>query len=273
METKICEIVARNTALADLKKEDVLNLKLSVLSVPVAVQEIAKCYLHLKINGDIIPNLVMDSINYSKFDDLFHKATALHGIQGKSYLTGLKINFGIKDDAIFLVFQPVRLNRSDEPNRYNVSEGGYFCYADDVKGFVDAQPADMASLEAYQQNIQIRHLNELNFSNFDEERDSPAVIIPFQVIFSLIYYNEYNTDIFLFNGIVERKVNGVEQISHSIFASSARDEDGLPAIRMNTKRLNLVEDFTGRYANRSHLCPPCDYVEDLNISYYGPTKC
>lgn len=273
MKTEICKIVARNTALADLKNEDVLDLKLSVLSVPTAVWEIAKCNSHLNINGDVIQNLAMDSIDYSKFDDLFHKATTLPGVPGKSYLTGLKINFGIKNNAMFLVFQPVRLNRSDEPNRYNVSEGGYFCYKDDVIGFVDAQPADIASIETYQQNIQIKHLNESNFSNFDEERDSTAVIIPFQVIFSLIYYNEDDTDIFLFNGIVRRKVNGLDQVNHSIFVSSARDEDGLPAIKMNTKELSLVEDFTGRYANRSHLCPPCGYVEDLNISYYGPTRC
>lgn len=270
METEICKIVARNTALADLKNEDVLDLKLSVLSVPTAIQEIAKCHLHLKVNGNVIPNLAMDSIDYSKFDKLFHEATSIEGALGKSYLTGLKINFGIKNDAIFLVFQPVRLSKSDVPNRYDVYEGGYYYYADDIDGFKNAQPDDLASLAVYQKNIQIRHLNEPIFSNFVEGVDSTAVIIPFQVIFSLIYDNFNNTDIFLFNGIVEREVNGKNRINHSIFASSARDED-----KTTLKRVSYMvgTGFKGRYANRSHLCPPCDYVDNLDISHYGPTLC
>lgn len=271
METKICDIVKKNPALVALKNEDVLELELTIVGVPTAINEIGECHKYLKIDNDEIPNLTIDSIKYMAFNKLFDEATALGASSSRSYVTGLKVNLGIKNGEIFLVFQPVYLSKStnvDEPNRYYVHEGLYYVYEDDTTGFVPAAAEDLASLVSYNDHIRIKHSGEGDFKEYREQIDSKAVIIPFQVIFSLIYDSESNTDVFLFNAVVERMVRGVNQVNHTVLMGTARDEETI------TYPLKArVRNYTGMYADRSHLCPPCNYVDTLNIARSGPTNC
>ena len=270
METKICKIVDRNSVLEALKNEDVLDVQLTVVEVPTAIQEISDCHNYLKINNHEIQNLTMNSIKYNMFDPLFKEATDLGRTSTQPYVTGLKVSLGIKAGKMFLVFQPVYLSKStdvlNEPNRYYVHEGLPYYYKGDLDGFVPAKAEDLAALVCYHDTIQIKHLGDLDFKSFNDRIDSKAVIIPFQVIFSLIYDNEDNTDVFLFNAVVKRVINGTNQVNHTVLIGANNDE------------VNEVKGihgglFTGKYANRSHLCPPCSYVDTLVIERPGPTIC
>ncbi|WP_300665511.1 hypothetical protein [Fluviicola sp.] len=267
MGTEICKIVSKNSALAALKNEDLLDVQLTVVEVPTAIQEISDCHKYLKINNHEIQNLTVDSIQYNTFDSLFKEATNLRGTSTQSYITGLKVSLGIKAGNMFLVFQPVYLSKStdvlNEPNRYYVHEGLHYYYKGDSDGFVPAKAEDLTALVCYHDTIQIKHLESVDFKPFNDRTDSKAVIIPFQVIFSLIYDNENNTDVFLFNAVVKRVISGTNQVNHTVLIGANNDEakgihGGL---------------FTGKYANRSHLCPPCSYVDTLVIERPGPTIC
>ncbi|MNU74590.1 hypothetical protein D3C71_640960 [compost metagenome] len=270
METEICKIVGKNSALAALMNEDVLDVQLTVVGVPTAIQEISNCHTHLSIDKEEIKNLVVDSIRYKTLDHMFKEATLLRGTSTQPYVTGLKVSLGIKAGKMFLVFQPVYLSKStdviNEPNRYYVHEGLHYRYKDDLDGFVPARAEDLTTLVCYHDTIQIKHLGETDFKAFNDQIDSKAVIIPFQVIFSLVYDNPNNTDVFLFNAVVKRVISGISQINHTVLIGADNDE-GIMVKGINGGL------FTGKYANRSHLCPPCSYVDTLLIERPGPTIC
>ncbi len=262
METKICDIVAKNGNLAALKNEDVLKIDLTVIEVPIAMAEVGRCLTHLQINGNPIEdtNLTMDSIQYNAFDKLFIEATSLRGILPQRYVTGLRVHLGIKNFKIVLLFQPTCLIKSSnptEPNRYYASDGIYYTYDDNGEKFVPALPEDMTYITNYQSLIKIKHFGNNIYEGIDRLTDTKSIVIPFQVIFSLIYDNNQNSDVFLFNAMV----SGTDKINHSVIMGTAKDSNVV----------SIHNEYTGKYANRSHLCPPCSYVDTLDVVRQGTT--
>lgn len=266
MTKKICDIIQKNHSLNSLKNEAILDTSKSIVEIRIAVEEMAKCNDHLQINGKPIEdsNLVMDSIQYNAFDFLFNEATVLRGSSNLPYITGIRVHIGMKDYKIVLVFQPTCMIKStnpSEPNRYYTFDGQYYIYDGRREIFVPATTAEITSIVTYQSTIKIKHHGKIDFDIFDPNQDTKSVIIPFQVIYSLIYDNPQETDLFLFNSIVENN----NRINHTILMGTGNDEDG--------EQLYGYGDLTGKYANRSHLCPPCDYVDSLIILAPGPTTC
>jgi hypothetical protein len=263
MKTEICKIIGRNISLDSLKNEDVLQIDMTIVEIPKAIEEMAKCNDHLQINNQHILNLTMDSIQYNAFDKLFIEATTLRGTSSQHYVTGLRVHFGIKGTKIVLIFQPTCLCKSSnpsEPNRYYTFDGLPYCYDKGSEKFVPATPTDLAYITNYSNDIRIKHFGDTIYKTRNPIDDTLSIIIPFQVVFSLIYDNDQNTDVFLFNAIVD----GVNKISHTVLMGTGNDDDGVKPI---------IGSYTGKYANRSHLCPPCNYVDTLVIASPGPTPC
>jgi hypothetical protein len=265
METEICKIIKKNGALDALRNEDVLQINITIVEVPTAIEEMVRCKNHLQINGKPIEdsNLTMNSIQYNAFDKLFTEATTLRGTSTQRYVTGLRVHLGIKGSKVVLLFQPTCLSKSpnpNEPNRYYAFDGLYYTYDNSQEKFVPATVEELAYITNYQSTIRIKHFGKEIYEILDQSVDTRSIVIPFQIIFSLIYDNEQNSDVFLFNAIV----NGGDKINHTMLMGTGNDDDGIHPI---------TGEYTGKYANRSHLCPPCNYVETLVIARPGPTTC
>lgn len=265
METKICDIIGKNGNLVALKNEDVLINDFTIVEVPVAISEMVKCKSHLQINNVPIDdmNLTMDSVRYNAFDELFDRATKLRGASNQRYVTGLRIHLGIKNEKIVLLFQPTCMIKSvnnSEPNRYYTFDGLYYMYddTDTQEKFIPATEDELVYIANYQDKIRLKHYGKDIFERLNPNEDTTSLVVPFQVIYSLIYDNEYNTDVFLFNAIHE---DG-NKLNHTVLMGTGRDS-----------QKEFFSGYVGKYANRSHLCPPCNYVEDLVIARPGPTTC
>jgi hypothetical protein len=264
METEICRIIGKNANLDALKNEDVLQNDITIVEIPTAIGEMAKCKDHLQITGKPIGdlNLTMNSIQFGAFDKLFGYATKLRGTSTQRYVTGLRVHLGIKGSEVVLLFQPtclIKSSNANEPNRYYAFDGLYYSYSDQTK-FVPATEDELIYITNYQSIIRIKHHGADTFERLDQNGDTTSIIIPFQVIYSLIYDNEPHTDVFLFNAIL----NGSNKINHTVLMGTGNDSDGKQA---------FTGEYTGKYANRSHLCPPCNYVETMVIARPGPTTC
>lgn len=278
-ETKICQIVEENPALAALKNEDVLHIDWTVVEIKTAIHEIAKCHQHLRIIDKEIDNLTMDSVKYNAFDKLFIEATSLRGTTSQQgYITGLRVNLGIKEETIdgnlfrnmFLIFQPTYLCKStnpSEPNRYYAFDGLHYRYCMEEEKFVPATATEMSTITCYHENIRIKHIGESDFGEINDEHDTRSVLIPFQVIYSLILDNETDTDLFFYNSVYQQLIGGASMINHTLLMGTGREVGGRKSF------LDSGYLLSGKYANRSHLCPPCNYVDNLQIAKSGPTIC
>jgi len=265
METKICDIIAKNGNLIALKNEDVLQNDFTIVEIATAISEMAKCKDHLQINGLPIAdlNLTMNSIRYNAFDKLFDSATKLRGTSTQRYVTGLRVHLGIKNSEIVLLFQPTCLIKSaniNEPNRYYAFDGLYYVYDDSdlQEKFVPATEEQLVYITNYQ-GIKIKHYGKDIFEPPIANVDTTSIIVPFQVIYSLVYENANHTDVFLFNAIV----TGIDKLHHTVLMGTGND----------SADKTFFSEYTGKYANRSHLCPPGNYVETLVIARQGPTIC
>ena len=269
----ICKIYEQQNQLGALKEEDVINIEVIELSEAEASLEIQMCEQHLKINDIVLKNQLIRSISIRAFDKLFHLANSLKTNDVDTYpihfFTGVRIYFGVKDGDIFTLFRPVYIKRpATIPGQaLAIYEGGIYTYVDfATKEFQPASSKHLARIKAYEDQIKIKQNSPTaSYEKFDKLLDVNSVIFPFQTIYSLENCNSTNNkrldDIFLFSSIREEE----GRIKHCILLSPGKipiDPEEDPAMFAN---------LTGKYANRSHLCPPNQI--DFDIAQLGPTVC
>lgn len=231
--------------------QDVLCLEMSPVDQSTADSEIALCNTHLFLNGapinhgiDVIPHAAMEKL---KVAAMLLKTTDLN------YVLAVKMHFVLDEDGerIELLYQPLYMSRpaSDigEP-MYSVREGGYYYYDRIDKNFYQiSQARKIDALKAsYRNNIRILHRLDVTPTSYIPGLDSDAAIFPFQTIEELMHDNEGNA-FYIHNSIRKEAVGGAFSIQHCLLLSSV-------TLTGNS--------FKGKFANRSHLCPPsCNVIQ------------
>lgn len=256
--TPVCNIIDYYQKIGedvrDLKNEDVIDQELAPLEPDVAEPEIDLSDIHLQVPlGKLDQEIIR--INKLAFVELFKRASKMR-LNTDSYVTGLKIHFGLVGKKIFPIFQPVFMKRN------SMSSGIYetkfeLCYIYDCqsKQFIEAKRPDFDKIHAYKSSIQIKREVNGSFNSFSSNEDIEGVIFQFQTIFSLLCYNPDKDEVFLYNAIR----NESNKMKHCILLATESKPFPKPV-------------FENRYANRSHLCPPCDKTE-YSVFANGPTTC
>jgi hypothetical protein len=192
-------------------------------------------------------------IDTSAFDQLYEYALSLKGMNG--HITALKIWLGLDSNLkVTPLFQPVCANFKSGTT-YTVSDYNKIYYYDE-----NGSPGQMFQeytsafdlRENYRKNIRIKHAGDTDFKEFIECDDTEAIIYPFQTIYTLMYDNPKANFVTLKNSIATTKT-GLLKDQNAIL---------LQAIKITKE---VTESFAGKYANRSHLCPPCREINDFDL--------
>jgi hypothetical protein len=257
--TPICEIVDHyqqlNFDIRELKNEDRLNLVLVPIGPTAAEAEIDLSSIHLKPASGVLEEEIIQ-IDKLAFIELFKRATKMSS-GTIPYVTGLKIYFGLKGNKIFPIFQPVFMERksiSADIYTYETRFEMHYVYDFVSKSFTEAKRADFDNIYNYRSTIQIKPTTAGNFGSLSNG-DSEGVIFPFQTILSLSYYNPNDNVVFIYNAM--RNENN--RMKHC-------------ALLVTKGRISFTQNLQDKYANRSHLCPPCNLVA-YEVFSAGPTRC
>lgn len=241
------ELNAENR-MALLGSEDSLDYEFSPVDSSTGGIEIEECNTHLAINGNPINHLIA-TIDVTAMDTLYWAAVRLRN-NTLNYVTGVKLSFGVQDGGVILIFQPLYMTTPPgvipEPF-YNVTGGLNYIFNSDTKAFEEASDSLVSTLTAdYRSMIRIKHRTDRTFTSYIPNADTDAVIFPFQTIYALINDNVGNV-VHFHNAIRKEPVGGAYSIQHAVLLSS---------------QYLLGNSFEGKYANRSHLCPPsCNKVQ------------
>lgn len=230
--------------------EDQLDIDMSPVDPQVAQREIDACNEHLEINGAPINHSIM-SVPMSAITTLYNAAMALR-TDTANFVTGLKMHLTIKDGLVSLLFQPLLMTRPAPPVPigepfYNVTAGAFYAYDEATRTVALCPSRDYPVLLAnYRNDIRIKHRIDIDFTRFIPDMDTEAIIFPFQTIVALAKDNGSNT-IYFHNSIRLEPVGGGYSVKHCLLLSSI---------------LLQGNSFKGKYANRSHLCPPsCNSIQ------------
>ncbi len=232
-----------NLDVRKLKNEDRLDLELIPLVPEMAEPEIDECNVCLKVSSGLLEQKIIQ-VDRKALVELFQRATQMR-LGTDAYVTGLKIHFGLVGNEIKLLFQPVYMKRvitGQGTNEYRTEFELHYVYSLEARRFVEAKKEDFEKIRTYKSSIQIKHDVASGYGSFSEG-DVEGVIFPFQTIFSLLYYNEEDDEVFFYNAI--RTENNKNK--HCILLATKSKPFPQPV-------------FENKYANRSHLCPPCSRV-------------
>jgi hypothetical protein len=205
-------------------------------------------------------NLTLVEVHVNKFADLFNEASNKR-LGSERYITALCITFGADGNTVIPIVQSVYLkwvgyDAVSQKDIYTARSNSFgvnkiFNGTD----FVTISTGDKtAFVTNYRENIKIKHKSTLNLSGFVEGTDVESVIVPFQFLYSVIYYHniEQGGKVeplgVITQGVREVLYDRNSPIKHFVFVSGAR--------------LAGIIDTPVKYANRSHLCPPCSNLAD-----------
>lgn len=249
--TPIEQIIQQNQKLKSLRDEDILDLELIPKEKDEGTREIKKCSKYLRLNKAIVPSDLCRLL-LPELTMLFLDAANLRN-ESKNGLTGLKIIFGASkvDDIISLtpIFQPVYMRRialQVAAGDYETIYGKYY-HRDDKDIKVIPEEEMKRYTENYKNNVKIVDESRARNLDFIPGIDTESVIFPFQTIFTLLYDNGNAKGVFMYNSI-------------------RKDRDMKHCVLLSSQKM-LGNSFKGKYANRSHLCPP-----DCNTLKYSIAK-
>lgn len=245
--TPMPEILRKFPEVQDMDSEDVLDLEFVAMGQADAEDEINDCDEYLRINSSsgFIDQFVM-KIKNDHFEELFSDATQMH-VGSESYVTGLKIFFGLNGSKIYPVFQPIyscRTTSGSPGNHTYVPKFGLHYIYHYIGGFKIARKSHFDKILNYRNNVEIKRSTG-NFTKFDSKNDVEGVIFPFQTIYTLMNDNNENS-VLLYNAI--RMEQG--EAKHCILLTT------------QIKPFKYI--FEDKYANRSHLCPPCTLAYEVH---------
>ena len=247
LEPEASETTGTRNAL--LEKQDVLDLEMSPVDSTMANYEIDMCNTRLEMNGDSVPHLIA-TVGKEALEAMADIALSLKP-KDQNFVVGLKFHLAATDGGeMKLLYQPTYMTRPAnglmEPF-YRVTEGYFYSYDDSTGTFESMSAGDAETLkDNYQTLIRIKHRTDTVCMPFIQGVDTESVLFPFQTIFELMADNE-GDGIYIHNSIREEPIGGSYIIKHCLLLSSV---------------LLSGNSFTGKYANRSHLCPPsCNEVQ------------
>jgi hypothetical protein len=268
--TNLCDVIAHyHPLLDDMLKEDRLKLEFSELEddsqndrFKLFDNYIRHNQLNLYLDKDVF------KIKDTAFNQLYNDAKSLHVDNTQRHVTALKIILGYDHGRISPLFQPVYTKRNTKGEYEIVNFGTVYAYDQNNHVFVPDNTTTVVT--NYQSEIRVKHDQENSFNRYIKDKDTTAVIFPFQTIYTLIYDNEIDGDdcIKLVNCLATDDADVFQQ-KHSIV---------LIAKMLNTVEIfrnrKAMASFHNKFANRSHLCPPgCDAVTNYIIDKPGPTTC
>jgi hypothetical protein len=238
--------------LSAIAQEDLIDLQMSIMDEPEAHEHVTKCYSYLHLNGQNLSQLLCHSIPLKVFEDRFVQISNERR-NGERYITCLKVYLASKDEAstVFPVYQPIYLKwmRYDavmQKDQYEIPTYGYGkYYIFDGSKFDNILDSEKDSLvNNYQSKIALIHtVSGTNYTSFDSIKDVESCLVPFQLIYKLMHETP-SKEIFITNAMRELKSDLSSPMKHIIMVSGERVDETIPLV-------------PAKYANRSHLCPPC----------------
>ena len=236
--------------------EHTLDMQIAEVGIMNPLPQIDHLHTVAKlINGDgqlIDLDSVIIDIDVLAFEQLYTEALGLKGTTG--HITSLKIWLGLDSNLIMTpLFKPVCANFKSG-NIYTVADNGKFYYYDETAPLGQKFKEYTSTFDLrknYRDTIRIKHEGDTEYKKFIENDDTEAVIYPFQTIFTLMYDNPNADFVILKNSIATTK-SGV-----------LKDQNAILLLAPKSRKDIVV--FTGKYANRSHLCPPCAEISDFDL--------
>lgn len=259
------QIVHLEPRLKGLEKEKTLDLNLSVLSEIDGDNDIYAAHFFVKINGNgIESNKPVVEISRDHLIKLYEDSSANR--ENDQNVLALRFLFGIENDKIILIYQPVELKPTSEFIDAMHQKHGFFAENDlkyqysynSSSGFTQLKSASILP-DNYREGIRLRRTKRDEFKRHDIATDVKSVLYSFQEIFAVIY-DSYSTVIDIYNCV--RRVDnsrGVYEMKHSLVLAAENTRPFIQAAGNESKELAplaMLEKFTNQYANLAHLCPP-----------------
>ncbi|WP_300665503.1 hypothetical protein, partial [Fluviicola sp.] len=243
--------------------EDLLDAQMSVMTKLEVDDYVKKCDIYLKLFGKKLDSYSILEIPFSEFEDLFLEATGKH-LNGR-YITAIKIFMGSQEGVgVFPIFQPVYLKRTrydtiTQKELYQIptyGHGKFYKFVEEKPAgekFVKMEEGDRDKIiENYTNgSMTMVHGKDQPHTKFIHDIDVEACLFPFQTLFKLIQEKDPKVEkeaIFLTNAIRTVIVDNVYENKHVFIISGEKIE-------------NKELDLPAKFANRSHLCPPCNTVD------------
>jgi hypothetical protein len=248
--TPIKKLIQAHNNLAPMDNEDQLTLELVDVDQIEGVNRISLFTTHIKLNGSIISPEIIE-LTRAQIDHFYSEVNIYPTVQ-KKCLTALQVSFACKTPDVFTpiyrsVFMVWKEYNSNSNNHFYSPKkfGKFYYYESGVRTEITENESDYWGTN-YQQAVTIKHNSSSlePYGKFIDGIDTMTVVFPFQTIYTLM--KENNCDkIKLFSCMSEIKHQSSNPMKHGILLSA------LP-----------VEPASGqlkdKYANRSHLCPPCN---------------
>lgn len=234
--------------------EDLVDLQMSIMDEQEAQDHVVMCRSLLKFKGSSLPSLLIYKIPLTAFSVMFEEATSKR-LNSDKYITAVKIYMASNGTGIMPIFQPVYLKQKNfdpatQKYLYQIpSYGNGSYYTFDGNAFVKITNDNdriVSMLEYTNGNMTLVHKDGDGFKPFIQDTDVESCLFPFQTIYKVM--QDSNSEYaFLTNAI--RRVN---------FDMNAPNKH---IVIMSGEEVNEIEGAfveLAKFANRSHLCPPCD---------------
>lgn len=230
-------------------KEDELNLEMDDVNGVEAAVRFKRFDDNVLINGMQVPNSEIE-ISRTAMDSLYEKVKDRP--TDKKCLTGLYIFYACKiigtTHIFYPIYQPVFLTW-EKYDEYSLTHLYVTTYEDAAFHFDGTDFIQCVNDEASEWRRNYRTYVRLNTSNtpgtfisFRNNIDAEGLFFPFQLIYRLMKDNDPSR-IILKSCMTEFSHHQACKRKHSMLLKSPLGSGS--------------GDFTGKYANRSHLCPPC----------------
>lgn len=252
--------VQKHPQLKALIAEDLLDLQMSVMEEPEAHEHVLKCHSYLHLKGQNLSHLLSSMISLNDFDGLFKEATDKKR-NGDKYITCLQVYLASEGEnpVMFPVYQPVYLKRTHydpitQKYMYTIPTDGLGkFYVHDKQNFVPIPESEKNRLvRNYQEDMTMIHtINGANYTAFDPNHDVESCLIPFQLMYKLMDETP-SQELFVTNAIREIEADEASPIKHIVIVSG--------------EKVDEIPVNPAKYANRSHLCPPCANIFGFDLA-------
>lgn len=256
--TPIEQLVYSNPLISSLRNEDVLNLEMDDVDSVEGQARLQRSQSNLRLSR-IPPIIDIAQISSDQMEILYNKVSGFTTPQ-KQCLTALIVHHAMETvdgkDVYNPLYQPVFLKwiRKDHVSQTNVYElkeqGNYYVLNGSEKFSQRTDYDDRKNLYKGRFEICPNHNHPPVFRSFIDNppTDTKCALFPFQLIFTLMKHNGNDTVL----------------LHHSVNGTGSNEMDDIPlyhSILLSSKRITNTGLFAGKYANRSHLCPPCSETE------------
>lgn len=251
-------LINSHRELSDIANEDLIDLQMSIMEKQEAHSHVVKCHSLLKLNSNSLTSLLIYKIPLTAFKIMFDEATSKRKNLDR-YITAVKIFMASDGTKMTPIFQPVYLKQkaydpATQKDLYQIplyGNGSYYTFngtstfdkiIDDnirvtkVNNYTNNTPPGMTLI----------HINGDSYKSFIQEKDVESCLFPFQTIYKVMQESSSN-NAYLTNAIREVSYDVSNPNKHVFIVSGEVIDETLPLV-------------PAKFANRSHLCPPCDGV-------------